>query len=147
MISDKKFPGFNSNVNIAGCFVEHDGKILLIKRANGKHQNSKWSVPGGKMEKGETEIQGAIRETFEETGVKLNPKKVVFIEKTYVRFSNPDFEFTYTYFRCVLDGKDKPKIVLNKTEHTEYKWITPKDALKEDLMQDEDYCIKRAYNV
>jgi mutator protein MutT len=87
MISDKELPGFNPQVHVAGCFVEHDEKILLIRRANGKHQNNKWSVPGGKVDKGETDVDAAIRETFEETGVRLNPKKVMFIEKSYVRFT------------------------------------------------------------
>jgi mutator protein MutT len=145
MISDKELPGFNPQVHVAGCFVEHDEKILLIRRANGKHQNNKWSVPGGKVDKGETDVDAAIRETFEETGVRLNPKKVMFIEKSYVRFT--EFDFTYTFFRYILDSKEKPEIILSKSEHTAYKWVTPHDALKEDLMQDEDYCIKKAYNI
>ena len=145
MISKQELPGFNPQINVAGCFIEHDGDILLIKRANGKYQNDKWSVPGGKIDKGETESDAAIREVFEETGLRIDPKKMLFIERSYVRFT--DFDFIYIFYRYVLDSKEKPKIVLSATEHTEYKWVTPKDALKEDLMQDEDYCIKRAYDI
>jgi 8-oxo-dGTP pyrophosphatase MutT (NUDIX family) len=145
MISDEKFPGFNPQIHVAGCLIEHDGKILLIKRANGKYQQAKWSSPGGKLDKEETEIDAVVRETFEETGLMLDPKKLIFIERSYVRFTN--FDFIYTFFRYVLDSKEKPKIILSEKEHIAYKWMTPKDALKEDLMQDKDYCIKRAYNL
>lgn len=41
------------------------GEILLIQRAD----NSKWAMPGGALEVGETPAQGAVREVFEETGV------------------------------------------------------------------------------
>jgi len=145
MISDKELPDFNPEIRVAGCIIEHDGEILLIRRASGKHQNNKWSVPGGKIDKGETEVDAAMRETFEETGIVIDAKKLDFIEKSYVRFT--DFDFTYTFYRCVLESKEKPKIILSTSEHSEYKWISPEDALKEDLMQDEDYCIKRTYNI
>jgi ADP-ribose pyrophosphatase YjhB (NUDIX family) len=41
------------------------GELLLIQRAD----NAKWAMPGGALEVGETPAQGALRETFEETGV------------------------------------------------------------------------------
>ncbi len=46
--------------------INENGRILLIKRAD----NSKWAMPGGALEVGETPVQGALREAFEETGVR-----------------------------------------------------------------------------
>ncbi len=40
-------------------------EVLLIKHANGGH----WSFPKGHVERGETELQTAIREIQEETGL------------------------------------------------------------------------------
>lgn len=50
---------------IAGAVVEHDGKILLCRRAIFP-QKGKWTIPAGFMELGETPDEGAAREAFEE---------------------------------------------------------------------------------
>lgn len=49
-----------------GIVTRDDGKMLLILR------NNRWDLPKGKVEAGETLLQAALRETFEETGVKAN---------------------------------------------------------------------------
>ncbi len=43
-------------------------RVLLIKRGNPPRQGQ-WSLPGGRLEWGETLIAGALRELAEETGV------------------------------------------------------------------------------
>jgi ADP-ribose pyrophosphatase YjhB (NUDIX family) len=47
----------------------HNNKILLIKRAKGNLQGM-WGLPGGKMEAGEHLSDAAIREIYEETGIR-----------------------------------------------------------------------------
>jgi ADP-ribose pyrophosphatase YjhB (NUDIX family) len=47
----------------AACF--RDGKVLITKRI----KPSLWSLPGGRLEPGETLAEAAMRELFEETGV------------------------------------------------------------------------------
>ena len=47
----------------AACF--RDGKVLIAKRL----KPSLWSLPGGRIEPGETPEAAAMRELFEETGV------------------------------------------------------------------------------
>ncbi len=51
------------------CFVIRDGQILLIHKKRGLGAR-KINGPGGRLEKGETAMQGAIRETLEEIGVR-----------------------------------------------------------------------------
>lgn len=50
------------------CFVIRDGQILLIRKKRGLG-GGKMNGPGGRLEKGETALQSAIRETQEEVGV------------------------------------------------------------------------------
>ena len=50
------------------CFVIQDGQILLIEKKRGLGAG-KVNGPGGRIEKGETAEQGAIRETQEEVGI------------------------------------------------------------------------------
>jgi ADP-ribose pyrophosphatase YjhB (NUDIX family) len=53
---------------LPGCYaiVLHDGKILL------SHQHGKYVLPGGSGEFGEMPEDTAVRETFEETGIRVN---------------------------------------------------------------------------
>lgn len=53
---------------VAGCVVEHDGRIVLVRRGIDPGRG-KWGLPAGFMEWGETAEEGAIRETAEETGL------------------------------------------------------------------------------
>lgn len=50
------------------CFVMCDGQILLIRKKRGLGAG-KINGPGGRIEKGETALQAAVRETQEEVGV------------------------------------------------------------------------------
>lgn len=51
------------------CFVFRDDFLLMIEKKRGQGAG-KWNVPGGKLVPGETAAEAAIRETFEETGIK-----------------------------------------------------------------------------
>ncbi len=52
--------------------VVHDprGRLLLVKRAN-EPGRGRWSVPGGKVEPGETDRSAVRRELSEETGLSV----------------------------------------------------------------------------
>ena len=58
-------------VVIAGCIVRKENKILMVKEAK-KKCYGQWNYPAGHMEEGEKITDAAIRETFEETGCKVN---------------------------------------------------------------------------
>ena len=49
--------------------VVHEGRMLLLQRANDSKYPNQWCIPGGKIEKNETPEQCAIRELREETGI------------------------------------------------------------------------------
>lgn len=63
-------------VRAAGGVVQDDeGNMLLILR------NGRWDLPKGKVEHGESPLQGGLREVREETGVYATPQQ--FLVKTY----------------------------------------------------------------
>jgi ADP-ribose pyrophosphatase YjhB (NUDIX family) len=65
--------GFISYENpkiIAGAVVEHQGKILMCRRAI-EPRAGFWTIPAGFMELGETPPEGAAREAWEEARAKI----------------------------------------------------------------------------
>jgi 8-oxo-dGTP diphosphatase len=55
-------------VAAVGVVCLREGEVLLIRRGR-PPKLGEWSLPGGKVEWGETLAQAALRELFEETGV------------------------------------------------------------------------------
>lgn len=55
-------------VAAVGAIVVRDGAVLLVRRGRPPSQGL-WSVPGGKVEPGETEADAVVRELAEETGL------------------------------------------------------------------------------
>ena len=51
-----------------GAIAIDDDRLLLVRRRNEPGQGS-WSVPGGRVEPGETVQEAVVRELLEETGV------------------------------------------------------------------------------
>jgi len=56
---------YHNPLIVVGCVPERDGKVLLCKRAI-EPRYGYWTVPAGFMELGESQAQGAARETLEE---------------------------------------------------------------------------------
>ena len=67
------------------CLIRKGEKILLLNR-NKKPLMGMWNGVGGKIEVNETPYEGVVRETFEETGIRL--KDVTY--KGNVVFKNKD---------------------------------------------------------
>lgn len=83
---------------------------LLLCREDGKG----WELPGGHLNLGETHVQGAKREVFEETGIKINRMKLIHRENDYQLFVT------------------KPRVVKVKLshEHVDHMWVNSKQLKK-----------------
>jgi 8-oxo-dGTP diphosphatase len=51
-----------------GAIAVHDGRLLLVRRGTGPAAGE-WSIPGGRVEPGETMAEAVVRELAEETAV------------------------------------------------------------------------------
>lgn len=72
--------------------VAPDGRILLCRRAI-EPRHGYWTLPAGFMENGETTVEGALRETVEESCVKgQNPELLSIV-------SLPDFDQVHVFYR------------------------------------------------
>jgi 8-oxo-dGTP diphosphatase len=66
MASSREYPE-RPVVGVGGVIIDGD-RTLLIRRGS-EPLRGEWSIPGGKLELGETLQEGVVRELLEETGV------------------------------------------------------------------------------
>lgn len=86
--------------------VVHDqhGRLLVIRRGRAPSRGL-WSVPGGRVEHGETEQQAAVREVAEETGLTVRAGALL----GRVRIPAGEVVFTVADFACQLvDPAQRP---------------------------------------
>jgi 8-oxo-dGTP pyrophosphatase MutT (NUDIX family) len=141
MIHETKPEEFNPRFEVVSCFIEVNGKILILHRQDHKPEGDKWGCPAGKVDEGE-ELQEALkREVYEETEIALQSPK--HHHKLYVKY--PDYDFIYHIFHEKM--KELPKINLREEEHKDYQWLSPEEALKTELLLDEDECIKLFFGI
>lgn len=146
LTSDKnELDSFSHQISAVACFIEAEQKILLLRTANElKFQNNVWGVPGGKLEAGETPIEGAVRELQEETGLKLNYDQLEFVIKLYVRAKELDYEF-YIYKSTLSTPIKNVNIIIDSKEHNDFVWLSPNDALALKLIYGEKELIEFLY--
>lgn len=101
---------------IVGTIVLKDNKILMIREAK-KDCYKKWSFPAGHLEKNETTEEGAKRETFEESGCKVELKKLIsiFIKNTQ------KVNAMIIYYLADLIDED---VIYKTDEILEKKWLS-----------------------
>lgn len=91
----------NKAVSVVRVFLIRDDEVYLMLR-NGLPVKSgavlvrRWITPGGVVEKNETEVQAAIRETKEEVGIRISEKDLTAFFKIY----DPEFNAEMVFFSC-----------------------------------------------
>ena len=116
-----------------GVALIKDGKVLMGKRHEDPekadselHGEGSWTLPGGKLDFGESLVDGVCRETFEETGIKLDSNKLRVVSVSNERTSN--VHFVTIGFVCEKFSGD-PK-VMEPDEITEWRWFDLKNLPK-----------------
>lgn len=61
---------------VGAIVVDDEGRLLLIRRGRPPSAGT-WSLPGGRVEPGETTYAAIVREVAEETGLVVVPERVV----------------------------------------------------------------------
>jgi len=114
---------------------ETSAGVVLFRKENSKilflllhYPSGHWDFVKGKMEKGETTHQTAIRETLEETGI----TDIVFLDdfEEWIEY-NFQFQGELVHKRVVFFlAETKTKEVSISHEHLDYTWIDYQTAME-----------------
>ena len=77
-----------------GAIVVDKGALLLIKRDR-EPARGQWSLPGGRVEIGETLREALVREVREETGVDVDVDGLIGVAERIVRDDDGAIEYHY----------------------------------------------------
>jgi 8-oxo-dGTP diphosphatase len=117
MTTEKHTEGVGSLI-----YARNTNRYLFLLR-NKHRQQGYWGIVGGKIDAGETVIQGLVREIQEEIGVDYTHKKFIPLET----FTSDNNNFVYYTFVVSVDEEFVPTL---NAEHRGYCWVELKDHPK-----------------
>jgi ADP-ribose pyrophosphatase YjhB (NUDIX family) len=100
---------------VAGTIPERDGRILLTRRSINPGRGL-WTFPGGFVDFGETTTDAAVRETFEETGLKVEITDLLNV------YSYPAAPVIIVYRAQVRGG-----VLTRCSENDLLEWMSPEE--------------------
>lgn len=121
-------------VTVGALIVAPDGQILLVRS---KKWHDLYSLPGGKIEGGETRTAALCREVWEETHLKITNLRFAFVQECIF---SPEFwqkrHFVMNDYIADLDPAcAKDQVILNDEAYA-FLWIDPQEALQLSLHQE-----------
>ncbi len=111
-------------MRVAGCFLEYDGKFVILHRHSHKSEGDTWGLPADKVEPGEDDKTALLREVFEETGYKGDKSKLQHLGD--YEFGKQDKKYIFATYRIVLQSPHD--ITLESSAHSAYRWVTAKEC-------------------
>jgi 8-oxo-dGTP diphosphatase len=120
-------------LEVVCAIIEHEGRILVVRRKKGEKMEGLWEFPGGKIDEGESPDISISREILEELGIIIVP----YGRLPVITYAYPDFIIHLLPFLCHFKkGKVKLKV------HDLMNWVSRRDLLKINLC-DADKLIAR----
>jgi 8-oxo-dGTP pyrophosphatase MutT (NUDIX family) len=116
------------------CVLLFDGHFVLIGR---RRRNGKWGLPGGRFEDDEKKEDVAIRETEEETGIKIKPEDLKYLGS---KQSEAKHEVKKVYvFTAPYPGGEPTTKEDPDREFDEWHWVRCEDGKLPDEILEDDF--------
>ncbi|OLS31781.1 MAG: RNA pyrophosphohydrolase [Candidatus Heimdallarchaeota archaeon AB_125] len=111
----------------AGIVIYNSGRYLLLNYGRSRITENRYGLTKGRIEKNETVMQAALREAYEETGIKDISILEEFQHKItyYFKRGSQKIKKTVVYLIGISSTTD---VQISK-EHVGYLWCTYEDAL------------------
>lgn len=120
------FKAKQGKVQFADVLVFRGDKLLILNRVGERGAVSNdWCIPGGHVDPGETFLQAAKRELFEETGIDMSESLLIPVGKYIPKRKGIEIH----YFMCHIDDQTPVNILVDAEEETGSEWINPHTEL------------------
>jgi 8-oxo-dGTP diphosphatase len=113
------------------------GKVLILKRGQTDYSPGMWSLPGGKVEYGETVKEAASKELSEETSLVCTSMRFLFYQDS-LPLEPGGMHCINLYFECRVQGT----IALNE-ESSQFAWIASDDLSNYEIAFRNDAALLR----
>ncbi|MDH6135871.1 8-oxo-dGTP diphosphatase [Kitasatospora sp. MAA4] len=103
--------------------TDESGRVLVLK----PNYRPGWQFAGGTVDRGEDAYECARRELLEETGLRIEPGRLLVVSWTH-----PSAELNHPAVHFIFDAGTVPvgtPIDLQEEELEEYRWVEPAEAM------------------
>lgn len=111
-------------MTIVGCFLEYDGRFVILLRHAHKPDGDTWGLPAGKVEVGEDNETAVLRELAEETGYYGSQQELEHLGDH--QFGNGKDSYTFATYRIKLNTPHQVKV--ENSAHKEHRWVTAREC-------------------
>lgn len=133
------------HLGIKALVRNNNGEVLVLHanpKTNHKTTPDHWDLPGGRIQRDEDIISALRREATEEIGVeKIKVIRLFDASISKLRLKHEDYGLILFTYLCDIDNTENIQLIDN--EHTEFRWVNPKEAAKLLSNKFSDECIKK----
>jgi len=114
------------NVLASVLFLDREGNILIVKPS----YKDCWHLPGGSVEADESPLEGAIRETKEELGIKVANLKFVLVNYRWAELEKDKPErLSFMFYGGVLTENQIKQIKVDGSEIVAFEFTPASSAI------------------
>jgi 8-oxo-dGTP diphosphatase len=128
-----------------GVIVNEKGEVLIVREAKTYEEGTRtgrYGLPGGRLNVGESYIDGLRREVREETNLDIEPGRPVYVGEWRPIIKGVPYQIIAVFTICKLKTYD----VRLSNEHDKFAWVKPRERVGYDIM-DPDWDVIDAYAV
>lgn len=112
--------------------VNPEGELLALKRGRlTLHRPGSWDLAGGQLKRGETDVEGVVRETRQETGLELEPFEFKHRDAVYGVYRgllHRGARVRTALFVCTVGTPEQPRPpIVRGLEHSDANWFSPSE--------------------
>ena len=123
------------NVAAKAVLTDNKGRILVLRESSKHATNVKvgrYHLPGGRIDPGESFMDGLRREVREETGLEIEPGTPLFVGEWRPVILGVPHQIVGMYLACKIKGD---QTVTVSEEHDDVLWIDPRKRADYDVAE------------